>query len=115
MYFTVNTDFVNYLDQIDALTETLEFSILKNKTTFKQTLPLSLNISKFDSELLTAPRNLKDFIHQYNCKKEIFDLNQRHDTMDLTTSKKFFSNNYLVHVFLFVTAVISLLATSLAL
>ena len=114
MYFMVNTPFVNYLDQTDNLTETLEFPILKNKTTFKQTLPLSLNISKFDSELLTAPRNLKDFIHQYNCKKEIFDLNERHDTTDLTTNKNFFSNNCIVDVFLFTTAVISLLLTNIA-
>ena len=63
MYFMVNTAFVKYLDQIDNLTETLEFPILKNKTTFEQTLPISLNVSKFDSELLTAPRTLKDFIN----------------------------------------------------
>ena len=50
MYFMVNTTFVNYLDQTDNLTETLKFPILKNKTTFEQTLPISLNISKFDSE-----------------------------------------------------------------
>ena len=31
MYFTVNTGFVNYLDQIDNLTKTLEFPILKKK------------------------------------------------------------------------------------
>ena len=66
MYFRVNTAFVNYLDQIDNLTETLE---LKNKTTFEQTLQLSLNISDFNSDLLTAPRTLKDCIHQYNCKR----------------------------------------------
>ena len=52
MYFTVNTAFVNYLDQIDILTEMLEFPLLKNKTTFEQPLPISLNVSKFDSELL---------------------------------------------------------------
>ena len=80
IYFTVNTAFLNYLDQIDNLTETIEFSILKSKTSFKQTLPISLHISKFDSELLIAPRNLKVFIHQYKCKKEIFDLKERHDT-----------------------------------
>ena len=113
MYFMVNTAFVNYLDQIDNLTKLAIFPILKNKTTFKQTLPISLNISKFDSKLLTAPRNLKDFIHQYNHKKEILDLNKRHDTMDLNTNKKFFSKNYILHVFLFGTAVISLLATNL--
>ena len=67
----LNTAFVNYLDQINSLTESLQFPILKNKTTFEQTLPISLDISKFDSELLTVPRNLKDFIHQYNSKKEM--------------------------------------------
>ena len=79
MYFTVNTAIVNYLDQFTNLTESPEFPILKNKTTFEQTLPITLNVSKFDSELLTTPRTLKDFIHQYKCKKEIFDLNERHD------------------------------------
>ena len=76
---------------------------------------MSLNISKFYSKLLTAPRNLKDFIHQYNSKKEILDLNERHDTTDFTTNKNFFSNNYTADVFLFITAVISLLVTNLAL
>ena len=94
--------------------ESLEIPIIKNKITFKQTLPISLNISKFDSDLLKAPRNLKDLIHQYNHKKEIFDLNERHDATDLTTNKHFFSNNYIVDVFLFITAVIFLLATALA-
>ena len=102
------------LTTLTNLTETPEILILKNRTIFKQTIPISLNVSKFDSGLLTAPRNLKDFIHQYNCKKEIFDLNKRHDTMDLTTNKTFFSNNYIVDVFLFITAVISLLVTTLA-
>ena len=49
MYFMVNTAFVNYLDQFYNLTETPEISVLKNKTTFKQTLPISLDVSKFDS------------------------------------------------------------------
>ena len=31
MYFMVNTTFVNYLDKIDNLTETLEFLIIRNK------------------------------------------------------------------------------------
>ena len=71
MYFTVNTVFINYLDQFSNLTE---FPITKSKTTFKQILPISLNVSKFDSNLLRASRNSKDFIHQYTHKKEIFDL-----------------------------------------
>ena len=48
MYFMVNTAFVNYLDQMDILTNTLEFCTVKNKITFKQPLPISLNMSKFD-------------------------------------------------------------------
>ena len=39
MYFTVNTAFSNYLDQFHNLTESLEFLIIKNKTTFEQVLP----------------------------------------------------------------------------
>ena len=115
MYFMVNTAFVNYLEQLTSLTESLEFPILKNKTTFKQTLPISLNMYKFDSELLTMPRNLKDIIYQYNHKNEI--LKKRHDksiVSGLTSQKYFFSNNYIVDVSLFITAVISLLVTTLA-
>ena len=115
IYFMVNTAFVHYLDQIDNLTDTLEFPILRNKTTFKQTLPISLNVSKFDSDLLMAPRTLKDFIHQYNHKKEIFDLTERHDNMDKNLpNKNFFSNNFIVNVFLFIAAIILLLVSTLA-
>ena len=34
MYFTVNTAFINYLDQLSNLTESLEFPIIKSKTHF---------------------------------------------------------------------------------
>ena len=37
MYFTVNTVFVNHLDN---LTESLKFPILPNTTTHEQTLPM---------------------------------------------------------------------------
>ena len=65
MYFAVNTAFVNYLDKFPNLAESLEFLILMNKTTFEQTLPISLNISKFDPTLLTASSDLKEFINSY--------------------------------------------------
>ena len=47
------------LDKFPNLTESLEFPIIRNKTTFEQTLPISLNVSKFDPTLLTASSNLK--------------------------------------------------------
>ena len=113
MYFTVNTAFVNYLDNFCNLTESLEIPIIRNKTTFEQTFPFSLNISKFDSTLLTASSNLKEFIDSYTNHKEIFDLQERHGNRDLNTNKNFFSENYIVDIFLFITAIISLLATTL--
>ena len=54
MYFTVNTIFIKHLDHFSNLTESLEFPIIKSRTTFEQTLPISLNVSKFDSNLLTT-------------------------------------------------------------
>ena len=69
MYFMVKEASFNYLDQFPNLRESLVIPIIKNKTTFKKTLPISLNVSKFDSNLLTASTNFKDFIHQYTCKK----------------------------------------------
>ena len=69
MYFTMNAAFVNYLEQFTNMAESLKIPIITNKTTFEQILPISLSVSKFDSELLKAPRNLKDCIHQYNSRK----------------------------------------------
>ena len=103
MYFTVKTVFVNYLDKFPNLTESLEFLIIKNKTTFEQTLPISLNISKFDSTLLTASSDLKEFINSYTNHKEIFDLQERHDNMELNTNKNFFSENYIMDIFFFIS------------
>ena len=72
MYFPVNTAFVNYLDKFPNLTESVEFPIIRNKTTFEQNLPISLIISKLDPTLLTASSDLKEFIHSYTNNKEIF-------------------------------------------
>ena len=49
MYFTVNIAFVNYLDMFPNLTESLEFLLITNRTTYEQTLPITLNISRFDN------------------------------------------------------------------
>ena len=89
--------------------------IIRNETTFEQTLPICLNISKFDPTLLNAPGDLKDFINSYTNNKEIFDLQERHDGKEakLNTNKTFISDNYIVDIFLFITAILSLLATAL--
>ena len=91
MYFTVNKAFVSYLDQLDNLINSLDVPVLMDKTTFPQTLPISLNASNFNSDLLAAPKIPKDFVHKYH-KKKIFDLKERHLNMnsELPNKNSFF-------------------------
>ena len=58
---------------------------------------------------------MRDFINSYTNNKEIFDLQERHVGMEvkLDTNKNLFSDNYIMDIFLFITAIISLLATTL--
>ena len=105
--------FVNYLDEFPNLTESLEFQVVKERTMFEQTLPISLNISKFDPALLTASNNLKEFINSYTNHKEIFDLQEWYENTELNTNKNFFSDNYIVDIFMFISAIVSLLAKNL--
>ena len=113
MYFTVITAFTNYIYQFN-LTKELKFPILTNKTTSEYTLPIFLNNSQFDNSLLTTPQTLKDYIAQYKHEKEIFDLKQRHDIDELdleTYYKNFFTYNFIVDVFVFIIAIISVITT----
>ena len=63
--------------------------------------------------MLTASSDLKDFIHQYTHDKEIFDLQERYGNRALITNKNFFTDNYVMDVFLFISAIIPLLVTTL--
>ena len=85
MYFTGNAAFVNYLDN---LTETLKFPILLNWTTHEQTLSIYLESFDFNSDLIKAPKTSKDFVHHFWHRKEIFDLQERHNNgLDLANKK----------------------------
>ena len=114
MYFMVNTAFVNYLDSLDNLTNSLKFPILLNRTMYKQTLSISLKSFNFDSDLIKAPKTLKDFVHQFQHKKETFDLQERHNNNNLDLANtNFFFDNSTVDIFLFVTAIILLVDTTM--
>ena len=113
MYFTVNSAFTNYLKEFN-LTEELDITILTNKSSSEVTLPVFLNRSTFDDILLSAPLTLKGYITQYKHVKENFDLKERHDIDELETefvSKNFFTNNFIIDVFVFAIAVISVIST----
>ena len=86
---------------------------IKNRTTYEQTLPITLIIPGFDKTLLTAPTNWKDFMSNYARHKEMFDLQERHETTILNTNKNFFFDNYIVDIFVLISTIISLLTTAL--
>ena len=112
MYFTINMAFANYLDMFPNLTDS--FLLIKDRTMYEQPLPINLSIPNFDRSLLHAPTNLKSFVQEYTKNKEIFDLEERHVSRTLNySSKNFFSNNYIVDIFMFVSSVISLISTTL--
>ena len=111
MYFTINMAFANYLDMFPNVMES--FPLIRNRTTHEQPLPINLSIPDFDTSLLHASTNLKNFIQCYANSKEIFDLKERHVSKILNSSKNFFSNNYIVDIFMFASSVISLMSTTL--
>ena len=76
-------------------------------------MPVFLNKSKFDESLLSAPLTLKEYIFQYKCNKEIFDLKERHDIEELEKefANKNFFNSKIVKIFKFLVAIISIIAT----
>ena len=113
MYFTINMAFANYLDMFLNVTES--FLLIRDKTTHEQSLPKNLSIPDFDTSLLHSSTNLKHFVQCYAHSKEIFDLKERHISNIsniLNSSKNFFSNKYIVDVFVFASSIISLMSTS---
>ena len=89
MYFTINTAFTNYLVMSPNLTDSLQIPLIKNRTTYEQTMPITLNVSKFDRSLLHVSMDLKDFMGCYTKRKEIFDLQERHDSTFNTNKNSF--------------------------
>ena len=56
---------------------------------------------------LSAPWTLKECISQYKQKKDIFDLKERHDTMNIKLPKNICTNNLIVDIFVFIVGIIS--------
>ena len=106
--------FINYLDMLPNVTT--PSTLIKDRTKYEQPLPINLSILTFDSSLTHAPTNLKSFMYNYAKNKESFDLKQRHvSAVELlnNSNKNFFSNNYIVDIFVFTSSIISLILTTL--
>ena len=112
MYFMVNLAFTNYLNDFNLMEE-ISIPIITNKSTSEVTFPVFLNKCKFDESLLSGPLTLKEYIFQYKCDKEIFDLKEKHDIEELEKefANKNFFNSKIVKIFKFVVAIISIMAT----
>ena len=114
MYFTIKMAFANYLDMFSNLTDS--FPLFKDKTMYEQPFPINLSVPDFDRSLLHEHRNLKCFTQDYTKNIEIFDLEERHvpaNKLLKHSNKNFFSNNYIVDIFMFTSSVISLISTTL--
>ena len=113
MYFTINMAFTNYLDILPNLTIPL---LIKDRMTYEEPLPINVTFSVFDSSLKDVPTNLKSFMCSYAKYKEIFDFERRHvftaESLN-NSNKNFFSNNYIVDIFVFTSSIISLISTTL--
>ena len=109
MYFIINMAFTNYLDMLPI------HSLIRDRTIYEQPLPVNLTYPVFDSSLKGTPTKLKSFMCSHALNKEIFDFKQRHvSTVESlnNSNKNFFSNNYIVDVFMFTSSIISIISTS---
>ena len=104
IYYTVNTAFMPYLDTFKEELELPSLEVNQNWTTQKQVLPISLQATPFDSKLLKAPGTLEGMVQEYKQKSRMLD-----KTLEDKPKDDFF-DNIAVDIFLFVTAIISMLA-----
>ena len=113
MYFTINMAFTNYLDMLPNHTIP---SLFRDRTMYEQPLHANLTFPVFDRSLKGTPTKLKGFMHNYAKHKEIFDFKQGHvSTVEPlnNSNKNFFSNNYIVDIFMFTSLIISQISTTL--
>ena len=76
MFITVN---LTFLDNLEDLTEVLDTPIDRNWMHDKQILPISLESFQINSNLLQAPKTLKDYIKQFQEHNKKLQLEKQHD------------------------------------
>ena len=110
MYYTVNTAFMQYFDSLKEDLEITELDayISKNWTTQEQVIPISLQTLEIDSKLLKASEMLKDLIQQYKQKRQALSKENKNKN----DTKRSFFNNIMMDIFLFVAAILSMIATA---
>ena len=106
IYYMVNPAFMPYLDTFKEELELPSLEVNQNWMTQKQVLPISLQATLFDNKLLKAPGTLKGLVQQYKQKSKMLDEAQN------DKPKNEFFDNIAIDIFLFVAAIISMLAVT---
>ena len=86
---------------------------MKNWTTQKQILPLSVETFEFYKNLLNAPKTLKDLVNQYKNKKKILELQGQKDIERAKKDSKFgsFLDWFLIDILLFSATLVTIIIT----
>ena len=109
MHFTINLAFVNYFDD---MIQQLGIPVSRNWTTQEQVLSLSLESFEINSNLLNAPKTLRDLVVQYRNKKNIMNKKEQELENPEENSKfKSFLNSFLADILIFTAALIALIIT----
>ena len=94
-----NLAFVDYLEELN---ETIKTPINRNWTSFKQSLPVSLESFQLNSKLMHTPVMLRDFIDQYQ------DNRISSTKWESPTSKfRSFINRFLIDMLVFIAAIVT--------
>ena len=101
----VNLAFVNYLDQLN---ETINIPIERNWTHQMQVLPISLEAFNINSNLLQAPKTLKELVNQYKEKRKLINPQER--TIKEPKLHAFLSSN-IADILVFAAGILSVILT----
>ena len=104
IYYTVKTAFIPYLDTFKEELELPSLEVNQNWTTQKQVLPILLQATPFDNRLLKPPGTLKGLVQQYKQKSQMVNKAQENKP------KNEFFDSIAIDIFLFVAAIVSMLA-----
>ena len=106
MYFTVNLAFLDHLGELND--EIIETPIERNWMHEKQILPISLESFEINSSLLQAPKTLKEYINQYQEKRNMHF--QRQNGKNNSKFKAFITS-FIADVIGFIAAFLTIIVT----
>ena len=109
MHFTINLAFVNYFHD---MIEELNIPISWNWMAKEQILPLSLETSEINPNLINALKTLWDLAIQYRNKRKIIGKKEQElDKPEENSKFQFLLNSFLADVLIFTAALITLIIT----